>query len=223
MKREHFGFGTRREHVLCDHSRMHESLDRQRLRADMAARRAALGAPARIAAATSVMRSLELLPEFLVDAKIAGYWAVRGEVPLNLAVARLSARGRHYFLPVLDESAPRMLRFAEFSTGTALLPNRFGIPEPREATTLPAEEMDLVLLPLLAFDARGNRLGTGGGWYDTTFSFLREQPRPARPLLVGVGYAFQQVDALPAESWDVPLDFIATDTALIDCSASEHP
>ena len=79
------------------------------------------------------------------------------------------------------------------------------------------------VLPLLAFDGRGNRLGTGGGWYDTTFSFLREQPRPARPLLVGVAYAFQQVDALPAESWDVPLDYVATDTALVDCTASEHP
>lgn len=197
---------------------MTELLDRKRLRADMALRRAALGAPARIAAATSVMRNLEHLPEFMTDANIAGYWAVRGEVPLNLAVARLSTRGQHYFLPMLDDSTPRTLRFAEFVAGGALAPNRFGIPEPRDSATLPAEQMDVVLLPLLAFDLRGNRLGTGGGWYDTTFSFLREQARPARPLLVGIGYAFQQVAALPAENWDVPLDFIATDTALIECA-----
>ena len=196
---------------------------RTKLRADMAARRAALGAPARIAAAEGVMRSLEQLPEVMVDPNIAGYWAVRGEVPLNLAVARLASRGQHYFLPVLDDSAPRTLRFAEFTAGAALVPNRFGIPEPRETATLAAERMDVVLLPLLAFDARGNRLGTGGGWYDTTLSFLREQARPARPLLVGIGYAFQQVEALPAESWDVPLDCIATENGLIDCTASEHP
>ena len=192
---------------------------RAKLRADMAARRTALGAPARIAAAEGVMRSLEQLPEFMVDPDIAGYWAVRGEVPLNLAVARLASRGQHYFLPVLDDSVPRTLRFAEFVAGTALEPNRFGIPEPHETATVPADQMDVVLLPLLAFDARGNRLGTGGGWYDSTFSFLREQARPARPLLVGVAYAFQQVEALPVESWDVPLDYIATDTALIECIA----
>lgn len=196
---------------------------RSKLRADMAARRTALGAPARIAAAEGVMRSLEQLPEFMVDPEIAGYWAVRGEVPLNLAVARLSSRGQHYFLPVLDDSAPRTLRFAEFRAGAALAPNRFGIPEPRDTAIVSAEQLDVVLLPLLAFDARGNRLGTGGGWYDTTFAFLREQARPARPLLVGVGYAFQQVDALPAESWDIPLDCIATENALIDCTAGERP
>jgi 5-formyltetrahydrofolate cyclo-ligase len=196
---------------------------RSKLRAAMAVRRAALGAPARIAAAEGVMRSLEQLPEFMVDPHVAGYWAVRGEVPLNLAVARLSSRDQHYFLPVLDETAPRTLRFAEFRAGAALVPNRFGIPEPRETATVSAQELDVVLLPLLAFDARGNRLGTGGGWYDTTFSFLREQARPTRPLLVGIGYAFQQVEALPTESWDVPLDCIATENALIDCTAREHP
>ena len=196
---------------------------RIRLRAEMAARRAALGAAARIAAADGVMRSLEQLPEFMVDPNVAGYWAVRGEVPLNLAVARLSSRGQHYFLPVLDESAPRLLGFAEYVAGGALAANRFGIPEPCDREILPAAQMDVVLLPLLAFDVRGNRLGTGGGWYDTTFAFLRDQARPARPLLVGVGYAFQQVDALPAENWDVPLDCIATENALIDCTAPEHP
>ncbi|HEX7130707.1 MAG TPA: 5-formyltetrahydrofolate cyclo-ligase, partial [Rhodanobacteraceae bacterium] len=175
---------------------MPPSPERQRLRADMAARRAALGAPARIAAAEGVMRSLEQLPEFVVDSHIAGYWAVRGEVPLNLAVARLTSRGQRYFLPVLDESAPRTLRFAEFRAGAAVATNRFGIPEPRDTEAVSARQLDLVLLPLLAFDARGNRLGTGGGWYDTTFSFLREQARPTRPLLVGIGYAFQQVDKL---------------------------
>jgi len=189
----------------------------------MATRRAALGAPARIAAATSVMRSLEQLPEFMVDPHIAGYWAVRGEVPLNLAVARLTSRGQHYFLPVLDDSVPRTLRFAEYVAGGALATNRFGIPEPRDTDALTANRMDVVLLPLLAFDARGNRLGTGGGWYDTSLAFLRDAPRPAAPLLVGVGYAFQQVDDVPPEPWDVDLDYVATDAELIACHAHGNP
>ncbi|MBS0432996.1 MAG: 5-formyltetrahydrofolate cyclo-ligase [Proteobacteria bacterium] len=192
---------------------------RTRLRTDMAARRVALGAAERIAAADDVARSLERLPDFLVDAHVAGYWAVRGELPLNLVVASLHGRGQHYHLPVLDESAPRALRFAEYRTGDPLKANRFGIPEPRNAVLVDPQELDLVLVPLLAFDARGNRLGTGGGFYDTTFSFLRESKRTDGPLLVGVGYAFQQVEALHAQDWDVALDYVATEQQLIDCRA----
>lgn len=194
---------------------------RSKLRTDMAARRSALGAPARISAAEGVARSLEQLPEFMVESCVAGYWAVRGELPLNLAVARLTSRSQRYFLPVLDDSVPRTLRFAEFVTSTELVPNRFGIPEPCGVEPVQAGQMEVVLVPLLAFDARGNRLGSGGGWYDSTFAFLSKSTRPARPLLVGVGYAFQQVEALPAESWDIPLDCIATEKALIDCTTAQ--
>jgi 5-formyltetrahydrofolate cyclo-ligase len=195
--------------------------DRIRLRAAMAAQRVALNAAQRIAAAEGVARSLERLPEFMVDPNVAGYWAVRGEVPLNLAVASLHSRGQKYFLPVLDQSTPRLLRFAEYKTGAALQPNRFGIPEPQDAALIDARRLDLVLLPLLAFDARGNRLGTGGGFYDTTFASLRDRKGAAKPLLVGVGYAFQQVESLPFEEWDVALDYIATERELIECR-TEH-
>ncbi len=192
---------------------------RTRLRAEMSARRAALSAAERIAAAEGMARSLERLPEFMVDANVAGYWAVRGEVPLNLVVASLHSRQQSYFLPVLDENASRTMRFAEYRTGAALKPNRFGIPQPSDATRIDARQLDVVLLPLLAFDRRGNRLGTGGGFYDTTFSFLRDRKEVGKPLLVGIGYAFQQVESLPSESWDVALDYVATDRELIDCNA----
>jgi 5-formyltetrahydrofolate cyclo-ligase len=79
----------------------------------------------------------------------------------------------------------------------------------------------VILLPLLAFDRAGHRLGTGGGWYDTSLAYLRDATRPATPLLVGVGYAFQEVDAVPPEPWDVDLDYIATDAELIACRANE--
>ncbi len=192
--------------------------DRAILRARMSVRRNELGARQRVEAAAGVLRSLEFLPEFLTDANIAGYWAVRGELPLNLAVASLKRREQHYFLPVLG--AARQLHFAEYHHGATLGSNRFGIPEPETppGTLRDARDMDVVLLPLLAFDRAGHRLGTGGGWYDTTFAFLREATRPARPLLVGIGYAFQQADAVPVEAWDVALDYVATGEELIACS-----
>ncbi|MGH8147887.1 MAG: 5-formyltetrahydrofolate cyclo-ligase, partial [Rhodanobacteraceae bacterium] len=179
-----------------------------------------LDARQRVAAAAGVLRSLEALPEFLTDANVAGYWAVRGELPLNLAVASLQRRDQHYFLPVLGEA--RQLRFAEYAPGGAIASNRFGIPEPATPPSerRRAQDMDVILLPLLAFDRCGHRLGTGGGWYDSSLAFLRELPRPAQPLLVGIGYAFQQVDAVPDEPWDIPLDYVATEQELIACTAS---
>ncbi|MGH8233968.1 MAG: 5-formyltetrahydrofolate cyclo-ligase [Rhodanobacteraceae bacterium] len=188
------------------------------LRARMSVRRNELAAKQRIGAAAGVLHSLDNLPEFMTDPHVAGYWAVRGELPLNLAVASLQRRGQHYFLPVLGTA--RQLRFAEYEDGVSLRSNRFGVPEPDVPVTEYRKpgELDVILLPLLAFDRQGRRLGTGGGWYDASLAFLRAVPRPATPLLVGVGYSFQEVDAIPAEAWDVDLDYIATDSELIACS-----
>ncbi|HET7611388.1 MAG TPA: 5-formyltetrahydrofolate cyclo-ligase [Rhodanobacteraceae bacterium] len=191
------------------------------LRARMSVRRNELDARQRIEAAAGLLHSLEKLPEFMTDPRIAGYWAVRGELPLNLAVASLARREQRYFLPVLGES--RRLRFGEYRDGTRLDNNRFGIPEPHVPTEdLHAPvDMDVILLPLLAFDRMGRRLGTGGGWYDTSLAHLRDAPRPGTPLLVGIGYAFQEVDAVPPEPWDVDVDYIATDEELIACRADD--
>lgn len=189
------------------------------LRARMSVRRNELDAKQRIAAAAGVLHALETLPEFMTDTNVAGYWAIRGELPLNLAVASLRRREQHYFLPVLGDA--HQLRFAEYADGTPLHSNTYGIPEPATpvAQMLRAQDMDVILLPLLAFDRRGHRLGAGGGWYDRSLAFLRDTPRPTQPLLVGVGYAFQQVEAIAAAAWDVDLDYIATDAELLACSA----
>ncbi|HEU0276831.1 MAG TPA: 5-formyltetrahydrofolate cyclo-ligase [Rhodanobacteraceae bacterium] len=187
------------------------------IRARMSVRRNELGAKQRIEAAAGVLHSLETLPEFLIDRRVAGYWAVRGELPLNLVVAALRRRSQHYFLPILGTA--RQLYFGEYTEGTPLANNRVGIPEPAVAAAqrLGARDLHVILVPLLAFDAAGSRLGTGGGWYDTSLAFLRDRPRPASPLLVGVGYGFQQVEHVPAEVWDVPLDYVATEEALLAC------
>lgn len=188
---------------------------RRTLREQMRSRRNALAARERFAAAEALSQHLRTLPDFAEAERVGGYWAVRGELPLH---ALLAPRPRFaYCLPCLT---PEMsLRFAPWLPGDALHANRYGIPEPDVAATmqLAPEALDLVLVPLLAFDRRGARLGSGGGYYDRSFAFLREQSRPARPLLVGVGYAFQQVDQLRSEAWDVALDYVVTDAGLIRC------
>jgi 5-formyltetrahydrofolate cyclo-ligase len=105
--------------------------------------------------------------------QVAGYWAVGGELPLHVALAALVARGQNYHLPVLTHG--RTLRFAPWRQGVALQPNRYGIPEPQcaPAELLAPQALDLVLVPLIGFDRRGHRVGTGGGYYDRTFAFLK--------------------------------------------------
>lgn len=196
------------------------SNSRALLRARMSVRRNELDARQRIAAAAGVLRSLETLPEFMTDANVAGYWAIRGELPLNLAVASLRRRAQRYFLPILGPA--HLLRFGEYAEGGRVTGNRFGIPEPEvpAAALREARDMDVILMPLLAFDRAGHRLGVGGGWYDRSLAFLRGRAEPAQPLLVGIGYAFQEAASIDAESWDVDLDYVATDAELIACRTS---
>lgn len=182
---------------------------RDRLRA----LRTAIPAVARIAAAEAVAKQLLLLPALQGADTVAGYWAIGGELPLHVLMARLPVRTR-YCLPMLQPD--RTLRFAPWRTGDAIVANRYGIPEPAQVTrTLAPDALDVVLLPLLGFTRNGHRIGTGGGWYDRSFSFRHDSPVP--PLLIGVGFVCQQVDAYDAQEWDVPLDAVVTERELLLC------
>jgi 5-formyltetrahydrofolate cyclo-ligase len=195
---------------------------RRELRQQMAERRRSLSPSERIGAAQGLRRSLEQLPEYLTDARVAGYWASNGELPLNLVIPPLATRGQQFLLPVIGPD--RQLRFTPWRSGEEVQPNRHGIPEPANPTEwLEPFQLDLVMVPLLAFDRRGNRLGYGGGYYDRSFAFLNDQVRPTEPLLVGIGYAFQELPEVDEEDWDVPLDFIATESELIDCNPQASP
>ena len=199
---------------------MDATAQRRELRQSLADQRRALTPPQRIAAAQDLRRSLEQLPEYLTDSRVAGYWASHGELPLNLVIPPLAARGQQFLLPVIGKG--KRLRFAPWQSGEEVQPNRYGIPEPAAPRELLEPfQLDLVLVPLLGFDRRGHRLGHGGGYYDRSFAFLKDQVRPTEPLLVGIAYAFQELPQIEAAKWDVALDFIATDRELIDCNAND--
>jgi len=195
--------------------------DRSALRALLRGKRAAIPASDRIAASTALIAQLEAIPEFLTDTNVAGYWAVAGELPLAAIMGGLRARGQIYHLPVIDDQ--KRLRFAPWLPGMDVAPNRFGIPEPSGTTHphLAPDAMDVVLVPLLGFDRQGHRLGFGGGYYDRAFEYLRDLERPSKPLLVGIGYALQEIDHIEPRDWDVPLDYVATERELIDFTNPE--
>jgi 5-formyltetrahydrofolate cyclo-ligase len=192
--------------------------DRSELRQRLRAVRTCLTPQQRIAAAAGVVASLEQLPEFMVDSRIAGYWAVAGELSLHAALGGLLARDQRYHLPALAQQ--NMLRFVEWRPGVAVQPNRYGIPEPEHdaATALAPIDLDVVLMPLLGFDRRGHRIGSGAGYYDRSFAFLRATARPAKPILVGIGYSLQELPSIASATWDVALDYVATERELIDCN-----
>lgn len=190
--------------------------DRPALRRRLRDQRRALPAPARIAAAEGLATQLFALPDLPESGYVAGYWASDGEIGLHVFQMRLPA-GLIYCLPVLHDE---VLRFAPWRAGDPLVTNRYGIPEPdiEPASALDASAMVLVVTPLVGFDARGNRLGMGGGWYDRSFAVRRAQAAP--PLLVGAAFALQQLEALDAADWDVPLDAICTESNTFHPSAA---
>lgn len=139
---------------------------------------------------------------------IAGYVPIRAELDIFPALAAL--REQHALcLPVMPREG-KILSFRRFTPGDALLAGKYGIGEP--ATSQPIVTPDIVITPILAFDAEGNRLGYGAGYYDATLKALRA----IRPIVaIGVGFSVQQVAALPAEAQDEKLDIIVTEKEII--------
>ena len=192
--------------------------DRPGLRRELRARRRALPAAERIAAAEALATRLLALPFAPATGDVGGYWAVDGEIALHAWQLRLP-RGCRYCLPVLH--ADGRLRFAPWRPGAPLRDNRHGIPEPDvpSAMLLPPEAMALVVVPLVGFDRHCHRLGMGGGWYDRSFAFRHAHAAP--PWLVGAGFALQALAGVDAQPWDVRLDAVCTERATY--LASEAP
>ncbi|MGY6632091.1 MAG: 5-formyltetrahydrofolate cyclo-ligase [Wenzhouxiangella sp.] len=151
------------------------------------------------------------LLKFLTDGDwvhLAAFVPFRGEPDLLPALEVLHQAGRRIHLPQVGDD--QSMQFRRWQPGCTMRPNRFGIPEPIEGRPLPAESLDLVLMPLLAFAPSGGRLGMGAGFYDRAFAFRLQRPGSG-PALVGAAFSFQQVDSLPLDAWDVPLDGILTE------------
>lgn len=190
------------------------SQDTRSLRRQMRARRRSLRPVEQRAAAARLARRVSRSPLFLKARTLALYVAADGEIdpaPLCRVAWR---RGKRVFLPVLHPLKHDHMVFARFRASDRLLRNRFGIPEPRTLSgTARPWQLDLVLLPLVAFDDRGNRLGMGGGYYDRTFDLSRQVRWPRRPVLCGLAHRLQRVDYLAGNPWDVPLRRVFTDQA----------
>lgn len=177
-------------------------------------RRAALPAAERARASTAICARIAALESFRSATRIAAYSAIRGEVDLRDLWTQ--APEKQWYLPVIERGPARNMHFVLYDPAARLAANWFGIPEPdlAAAVSIAPRDLDLVLLPLVGFDARGHRIGMGAGYYDRAFAFRLDPHAAPRPTLVGVGYDFQRVDRIAARAWDVPLDAVATEKAI---------
>ena len=186
-------------------------LDKQAMRQTFRRRRSALLSYFRVGAHAQIAGHLShLLSERPSLRHIATYLASPDEVDLQPWVDMAWADGKEVYVPVLSET-PGDMTFYPIQPQTPLRQGRFKLREPvLRASDTPIDHsvLDLALLPLLAFDAQGHRLGMGGGYYDRYFA---ETSR--RPLIIGVGYDVQQAEhTLPTEPWDVHLDGVVTES-----------
>ena len=187
---------------------------KREMRGMLRSQRLALPAVERMRAAEAIVPLLLDHPAFVEPGYVAGYWAMGGELPLHVLQMRLRP-DQVWCLPCIQPD--NSLRFAPWRPGDELVSNRFGIPEPALAaeSQLLAEELSLILMPLLGFTRAGERLGMGAGFYDRSLAY--RQGHPAPPALIGVGYSFQEVPTLASESWDVHLDAVLTEREFIIC------
>lgn len=185
-------------------------MDKTSLRQAMLARRSALSPADRQRMGAAAQQALIDLPAFRQARTILLYQAFRGEVDTAAIIAAALAAGKRLALPrVIKE--PRSLVLHAYSGDPATLQRgAYGIAEPRpEWPVIPLETVDLAVVPGVAFDPAGNRLGYGGGYYDRLLPDLRRANPQA--VLIGLAFRFQLMTDLPVDPHDIRLDGVATD------------
>ena len=186
--------------------------DRQDIRTHVRHLRRGLTSDQQQQAAIHVTEHAMNFPPVQQAKKIAIFLSFDGELNTRPLIAKFWQHNQQVYLPVLHPFAKGQLLFLRYDTDTVLTPNRLGIPEPpldiRNLATL--SELDVLMVPLVAFDRQGQRLGMGGGFYDRTLQNWQQHDL----LPVGLAHDCQQVEALPVADWDVPLKAIITPSKL---------
>lgn len=188
--------------------------EKARLRKEFRARRRALEGVAREQANQAICAAIETLAGETRAKKLTAFLAFDGEPDIAPALSRLHAAGVTVCLPVVpSDRSDTSLTFLPWSGATnpdsaaSMQRNSMGIQEPTHGEPIALADVDIVLMPLVAWDRNGGRLGMGAGYYDRALATLRDNQRPMR---VGIALDEQQAEQLPMNDWDVPLHAIIT-------------
>lgn len=163
-------------------------------------------------ASLSLCKRLKNHPSVQKSQHIALYLPNDGEIDPTPIIDLF--KQKQFYLPVILRS--KQLVFAPYNSRTTpMKKNRFGILEPSKTQGIKqGNQLDLVLMPLVAFDASGRRLGMGGGFYDRTFAFKQKHNKKV-PTLMGTAHHIQECPQLTTEHWDIHTEFIATDKKIV--------
>ena len=195
---------------------MTESADADRAaRRRLRALRLSMPAAERAAAERAIAARLRRLGLARPGLRVAAYLAMPGEA--SLATFLAVAAGARVYLPRISSRRRRTLEFVELAPGAELRRGPYGILEPpAHGRRARMATFDAVLVPLVAFDRDGHRLGMGAGYYDRALASRRDRNRSyRRPKLVGIAYACQEIESITARAWDVALDAVVTERELI--------
>ncbi|WP_428645475.1 5-formyltetrahydrofolate cyclo-ligase [Roseibium sp.] len=176
--------------------------EKDTLRKQALARRKAMSVTDRIEKSLDLVAHCDDLP-LAAGAVVAGFWPIRDEIDARPLLDRIRQKGHRLCLPVMV--GPNLI-FRQLERGTELVPAAFGTLEPGPE----AEELrpDVLLMPLAGFDAQGNRIGYGKAFYDNAIATLE---KTGALLKIGLAFALQEVDRVPVEAHDKPLNGILTE------------
>ena len=183
----------------------------------MTSRREALPPDERVRLSQAATELLLGLPEVQKAKVVASFVSTRSEIDTSHAIAALTARGSTVVLPrVTAELLPPRLRFHRVSDPSELVFGILGLLEAGPGCPEVApKEVDVFMVPGLAFDGRGGRVGYGGGYYDELAAYVRALPAGPGAFFVGFGYDFQLLESCPTSEWDVPIDGVVTDARVV--------
>ena len=150
------------------------------------------------------------------DSIVSGYWPISGEIDIRNLMSQLIEKSFTVCLPVAARPGVPMI-FRSWKIDDKLLPGQYGVQQPER--TKKRLEPDTVIVPLLAFDSLGNRLGYGRGYYDSTISFLRQK---RKILTMGVAFDCQEVSSVPSNNRDERLDWVITEKRVIQIGLDQR-
>jgi len=184
--------------------------DRRAARVRIRAQRRKLSPDERRAANAAICARVRATGCYLRAQRLGIFLAFDGEPDLSELIRDAARRRKDVYAPVLHGET---MSFHALTADEALARNALGIREPAGAAKIDARFLDLVLTPLVVFDASGARIGVGGGYYDRCFRFQVHRRLWLKPRLLGIAHNFQEVASIERESWDVPLWGVVTDKA----------
>lgn len=163
-------------------------------------------------ASQQIMTHIKSIAHYKTAQHIAWFYPVKGEVNLTSLWQEALTDQKYCYLPAIQSD--KTLVFLPFTLQTPTIANRYGIAEPNIPVTqaIPLKVLDLIFVPIVAFDPALHRLGMGAGYYDKTLS------QPSKARLIGVAYDWQKKASLPKDPWDIALDMIITDKDIYTAS-----